>query len=303
MRDSHGGASRCTFANLYLSAPAAFAATGDNTMKHGVLPILVLLGSALGLSANESRAYAATWGLTQVPGCGLSIAGDPTGMFPYVVGCTSQGDAGQGIFQYNGSSFQQVGFQPGVDVTATNSGDVWIIDKQGNTYELAGGGWLQEPPCATSIGSSGSSIFITGCSRESSGGMGIYEWNGDGAWNQMGGQATQVIKTAVDGVPWIINAHGQIYQWNGSGWTLEPGCATSISGGLSSNGGSPWIVGCTSTGPTGNGVYSWNGSGWTELRNNTGALIQACKISLGTFPWSIDCTGAIFQWSEFSGGE
>lgn len=265
-------------------------------MKKVLLAVIAIgLGGASLTIASEASAYSG-WYWQQVSGCATSIAVDGHGGNPFITGCTTEGAGGYDIYQYNGSAFTQFSTGQAVDIADTNSDFPWIVSKTGYIYSWNGSSWASEPGCGTSIGA-GSGVYITGCTTESSGGFGIYDWTGS-AWNEVGGQATQV-SVGSDGTVWIINAHNQIYYWNGSGWTNVPGCATSIAANW---GGQPWIVGCTSTGPNGNGVYYYSGGQWNEVESSnfndcefTNA--QAVKISVGGgIPWTIDNTGAIYQW-------
>jgi hypothetical protein len=251
-------------------------------------------------------------------GCALSIAagaamGSNSGDV-WITGCTVGGPGGEDIFVSNsgGPWTLQQSTQQGVEIATDANESLSLIDASGNIFFFGdpnGTGtntWQSMAGCATSITQSNDifNMLITGCTQQSSGGDGIYSGNPSDPmpdpWIQLGGQATQIASDD-NGDVWIVNAHGNIYQFSGDNqydgsWTSVPGCATSISVNASTN---VWIVGCTQTGAKGNGLYSgaFNGSSWvwTEVPGS-----QAWKVSVDAAgnPWTLENDGTIWFWTN-----
>jgi hypothetical protein len=80
------------------------------------------------------------------------------------------------------------------------------------------------------------------------------------------GQGIQV--NVFSGTPWLVNLHGQVYQWNGSAWgdMTNGACATSIGLDNTVSGvWTPYITGCTIAATGGYDIYYLQGTTWNLL--------------------------------------
>jgi hypothetical protein len=222
----------------------------------------------------------------QVPGCATSLGVGPGGQ-AWMIGCSSNGLGGNGIFQLQPSGWVQV---PGAatQITVSPEGTPWLINSGGYIFKW-NGTWINVPGCATSLGvGPNGQAWIIGCGSNGTGGNGIFQLQPSG-WVQVPGAATR-IAVSPEGTPWVINSGGVIFKWNGSQFTgLDvPGCGTSL--GVGPNG-QAWVIGCASDGPAGNGIFRLTPSGWSEV---LGAATQIAVSPEGT-PWVVNSGGYIFQ--------
>jgi hypothetical protein len=160
--------------------------------------------------------------------------------------------------------------------------------------------------------SQGGTLFVTDCSQTASGDSGML-WATflDNAFCSDGyafilapaefiplpGHGVKLAVDWVSGAPWYINAAGDIFQWNGTDWTKEPGCAFDIADGY----GGTEVVGCegASTGP-GNAVFVWTPiveagkpGGWTHI---TGSHAWQISLDPSGRLWQVDLSSAISYW-------
>ena len=145
--------------------------------------------------------------------------------------------------------------------------------------------WQQLPGAAKDIGvGANGSVYVIGTGA-TSGGYGIYRWNGVG-WTQLPGGAVRVAVNP-QGVPWVVNSLGNIFRFNGVGWQQMPGGARDI--GIGANG-SVYVIGTGAT-SGGYGIHQWSGSKWYRL---TGGAIG---ISVGPtgIPWVVNSVGNIYR--------
>jgi hypothetical protein len=151
--------------------------------------------------------------------------------------------------------------------------------------------WDTLPGAALDIGVSNDTAWIIGSNNT------IFKWDPVAAtWVQSTGTANRIAVQA-DGVPWIVDASGSIYQRSSNSatsglWQQRAGCAVDVGVGLD---GSVWIVGCSATGH-GYGTFKWNGSTWVMDTTGVGGTRIAVDSS-GT-PWLVDSIGQIFKRSS-----
>lgn len=69
-------------------------------------------------------------------------------------------------------------------------------------------------------------MWVIGSNKET-GGYGIYRRDGT-KWTKIGGSAVRI---TVDGAgnAWVVNIHGQIFEYTGKTWINKPGAAIDIS--------------------------------------------------------------------------
>lgn len=158
----------------------------------------------------------------RVPGCATWIAVGPNAYGstygdPWVIGCGSTGN--NSIFQLQGSTWvQQPGAATRIAVEPV-TGVPWVINDDGNIYVWFGSQFVNvsnglcatdiavgpiTAPFATSLGTP----WVIGCG--STGDNAIYQWQG--SWVQIPGAATKIAVSPNLGVPWVVNADGNIYE-------------------------------------------------------------------------------------------
>lgn len=122
-------------------------------------------------------------------------------------------------------------------VSIGGDGDLWAID---STYYAPGGGygiwhwtgttWESIYGSLTQI-SVGQAGDIWGLNSD----IGkIWKYNGNNTWTLVAGTGavTSQIAVGFDGTVWVLDPVGNVYKYNGSGWTQMPGIAASyIAGG------------------------------------------------------------------------
>jgi hypothetical protein len=99
--------------------------------------------------------------------------------------------------------------------------------------------WQKLPGQARSIASGADgSLWTVGTIAMGNGNYALYRWVGAG-WVQANGAG---VKVAVDGsgIPWVINAAGEIFVSSGGQWKRVPGSARDIAAGAD---GSVWVIG------------------------------------------------------------
>ena len=152
-------------------------------------------------------------------GCATAIAVGPpvTGLpfgQPWVIGCNGGLNTNGSIYQLQGSTWVK---EPGSAVhiaVAPDTGRPWVLNAAGNIYYFYGSEFIQVAGCALSIGIGPSSAgipagnadpWIVGCNNE------IYQMQ-NGIWAQIPGAGTQIAVSPDLGVPWVVNASGEIFE-------------------------------------------------------------------------------------------
>jgi hypothetical protein len=139
----------------------------------------------------------------------------------------------------------------------------------------------------------GGTAWAIGRNTNSEGNAFIYSsvvgaYNTVSSWNEMPGGAAAVA-VSPEGTAWVLTGGGAIYRWNGSGFDLLPGCATSI--GVGSNN-QAWVTGCGAYQSGGHAIFKWTGSAWQQM---PGAAGQIAVSPEGT-PWVVTFQNSIFKW-------
>jgi hypothetical protein len=101
----------------------------------------------------------------------------------------------------------------------------WAINAAGQILYWNGSKFVENAAggCATSIGVGPNSRgltngtpWITGCSSGAGGNHGVYQMQTGGKWVLMQDDIATQVAVGPKGIPWAINAAGQILYWNGS---------------------------------------------------------------------------------------
>jgi hypothetical protein len=117
---------------------------------------------------------------------------------------------------------------PAAKIAAAKS-TLWTADQAGNirrrTGYAAAGSWVSLPQKAVDIaagygdeGTATASVFIIDPSDNS-----IKEWSSDTEWSKMTATPKEPLRIKVDhtGLPWVSDAHGQIFRYTGVEWTWQ----------------------------------------------------------------------------------
>ena len=143
-------------------------------------------------------------------------------------------------------------------------------------------------------------------------------------WTSVDG-ALKYVSVATDRTVWGVNAGGQIYWWNGSGWSVRSGQLKQISAasssvvwgvnssdniyrrlGPASDDAIPWqqVPGAlkhVSAGADGtvwgvnkdDKIYRWNGSGWDPIAGR----LKQISVGSATNVWGVNADDEIFSWT------
>jgi hypothetical protein len=266
-----------------------------------LIPVVVL--------AYPSVAEAQTW--HDWGGCATSLdAGLGVGATDQVLvtGC-DPASGGHHIFSNNSNSGWNrytdgsgtkisVNYSLGTAALVNQQGDVFV-DNQGNS-----GPWINVTSggCGSWVYNGENDaldrLFVVGCSKEDSGGNGIYYLDGT-TWVKQFGQG-KIISGA-----WLINDSDHVYTsndfsvasaeaagitWTPSGTGLDGDCALSVAAGSQ-----VFAVGCD------NHVYQWlSGTvGWSALLVQPSAGASQVSVDGGGNPWIIDNTTSQAVWGLY----
>jgi hypothetical protein len=209
------------------------------------------------------------------------------------------------VYRWKNSGWVKQTGITGVMIAVSPTGNAWVVDHAGKIHYNNGSAWEVAPGngCATAIavgpnayGSKYGDPWMVGCGGAAGVNGNVFQLQGS-KWVDLGGAAVQIAIGDL-GIPWIVNAAGGISVWNGSGFTSQPGCATSIAVGPLSAGipfgdslGDVWTTGCT-PGNTGYGIYQLQFGAWTQI---PGAATQiAISPDLGV-PWTVNNKGQVYR--------
>lgn len=160
--------------------------------------------------------YGSSW--VSQTGAGTEIAIAPNGS-RFVLG-TSYIDAnGYAIYQSSGSGYVQLSGSA-VKVAADPYGTPWVINSSGNIYKRNGSGWVQISGSARdiAIGADGS-IYVVGTIAVDGNGYRIYKWVNNAFALVSGNGSGTGIAVSPAGVPYIVNAVGDVFYYNSGSWT------------------------------------------------------------------------------------
>jgi hypothetical protein len=162
---------------------------------------------------------------TGVPGLardiGIGARGGPLGSAPvWVIGTNSVGNSGDsGVFKFDPNRpdtwIPFPGGGGGIWIAVDKGGNPWVVNTAGQISKAVHGNWVPVPGLARdiSIGGPDDAVWIIGTnSVGNSGDSGVFRWFPDkGKWQECGGGGIR-IAVDVNGLPWIVNSQGQIWQ-------------------------------------------------------------------------------------------
>jgi hypothetical protein len=178
------------------------------------------------------------------------------------------------------------GGQGAVRIAGKGSGNVWIVQDDGDIYQRVNGAWQPRSGCGKDIAvGSDNSVWLVGCST-APGGFNIFKWSGS-SWGSpaTGGIGAvrisfgKYFNNATTLVPWIVQDDGDIYRRNsnsassGSWGSPLPGRATDIS---ANQVGFTWMLGFNAV-SGGYRVYAWNEQGEIEEAAGPGSGAEERK--------------------------
>ena len=166
--------------------------------------------------------------------------------------------------------------QGAVRISGKGSGNVWIVQDDGDIYQRVSGSWVKRPGCATDIAVAddvNNSVWIVGCSN-ASGGFNVFKWRGT-SWGNPATGGIGAVRISLGrrlpyqpgqggifdhlAVPWIVQDDGDIYRRDThnvdvGNWEKLPGGASDIA---ASPTGYAWSLG---ENPVAGGfrIYAWN---------------------------------------------
>jgi len=105
-------------------------------------------------------------------------------------------------------------------------------------------------------------------------------------WVKVPGSAVR-IDVGPEG-PWVVNAAGGIYKWNGRAWDHMPGEAVDVGVGAD---GSVWVIGRIPE-PGGYGIYRWTGSNWNKIPGSASRI----DVDPRGNAWVVTSGNAIFRY-------
>ena len=218
-------------------------------------------------------------------------------------------------------------------ISVSPEGIPWTINASGEILYWNGSEFVENPAgngCARSIGvgpnsglQTNGTPWVIGCTAAKDGNYAVYQMVTGGtsdfhltSWVKMQDDVGTQIAVSPEGIPWVINASGQILYWNGSKFVVnaDGGCATSIGVGPNSPGltnGTPWINGCTASTDGNFDVYQMQtGGAWIKMQDGVGigTTIILGGVPIGTLavapdtgiPWviSLPRLTPVEQWSS-----
>jgi hypothetical protein len=221
-----------------------------------------------------------------VGGAATAIGVGPSGQ-AWVVGTNIVSSYGKGIYRWQNGAWSSVA-GAATKIAVSPEGTPWVLDAFGDIYKWNGSAFVGLPAggCATSIGvGPNDEAWIIGCGNVNKYGNGIFRWQ-NGGWSSVPGAAAQVA-VSPEGTPWVLDALGNVYTWNGSAFVGLPvgGCGTSI--GVGPNG-EAWMIGCSTT----NNVFHWQQSQWANVPGSA-ALVA---VSPEGTPWVVNASQSIFEY-------
>ena len=278
---------------------------------------------------------------TYSPGCATSISVGPnsrglTNGTPWITDCPSYfggqdfADGNHNVWQMQTDGFW-VKMQDDVatQIAVSPEGNAWVVNSSGGILFWNGSEFVQAPVdtggngCARSIGVGPTSEYqtygtpwIVGCHAAVDGNYAVYQMQTGGtsefhltSWVKMQDDVATQIAVSPEGIPWVINASGQILYWNGSKFVVNAanGCATSIGVGPNSRGltnGTPWITGCTPSADGNFDVYQMQtGGAWVKMQDDVGwgSTLGAIAVSPdANIAWtiSIPLPPFLLQWGS-----
>ena len=187
------------------------------------------------------------------------------------------------ISRWNGSSFERFGPDRSrlVRIDAGENGEIWGINVAGNIYEWDGRRWQLRDSDGQDITVGGGEVYLTKTDDT------IWQWNGS-QFVRFGPSSERLerIDVGEDGMPWGINATGNIYNWTGRRWQHQESNGQDIGVG----GGEVFL---TKTDDT---IWRWNGSKFVRFGPFRGRLFSIDAGSDG-LPWGVNIRGVTYEWN------
>ena len=164
--------------------------------------------------------------------------------------------------------------------------------------------WVSGSGSASDIGVTGLQTAWDIGTNMVSGGYGINQWawdelRQDYRWIPVAGGALRV-SVASDGLPWVVNSSGGIFERWGNRWIHLPGLARDIGNG---GDGSIWVIGTTAV-TGGYTIYRWAAGtgGWQQI---PGSGVRIAVDPAGN-AWVVRSSGTIFRhdrsgWHQVAG--
>jgi peptidoglycan hydrolase-like protein with peptidoglycan-binding domain len=180
---------------------------------------------------------------------------------------------GREVWELQNGSWHVLGGQGAVRI-ASNNGDTWIVQDDGDVYQRVGTSWVKRlGGCAEDIAvGPDNSVWMVGCGSSSSGGRPVYRWNGSAfavdpltssvqSTSPIGAARITVGRRRPGDivVPWIVQSDGDIYRRTANAtlfgsWEKLPGAGKDIAAGDS---GYTWVIGTTAV-TGGFAIHAWN---------------------------------------------
>jgi hypothetical protein len=233
---------------------------------------------------------------------GPSTNGSPIGT-PWVLGTgkTSAGD--YYVYQWQNGGFVQTN-GAGLQIAVSPEGYAWVVTHLGTIYYWNGSTFLPAPAgCATAIGvgpnrygSQYGDPWIIGCNASEISDGSIYQLQGS-TWVEQPGAANR-IAVSPEGVPWVLDAGGTVFYWNGAGFSAGPaGCANSIAVGpvtapLSGLFGDVWIVGCGNVNSGGAKIFQMQNNSWVLIPGDAEQISVSPDLGV---PWLVTRSQQIYE--------
>jgi hypothetical protein len=237
-------------------------------------------------------------------GCATSIGVGPnsnglTSGTPWITGCPGFyggqdfADGNQTIWKMEKDGlWTKMQDDIATQVAVSPEGVAWAVNASGSILYWDGSAFVDNGygGCARAIGvgpkvtyQDNGTPWIIGCKAASDGNFDVYQLQTGGtssfhltSWVKMQSDVATQISVSPEGIPWVINASGQVLHWNGTKFVVDsyPSCATSIGLGPSSSAmtdGTPWFTGCT---VEADGNYNVNElqsmTSWVKMQGDVG---------------------------------
>ena len=197
------------------------------------------------------------------------------------------------IYNWSGSAWNQM-LGTAKRISMDNTGKPWVINVYGDVFQWDGSTWQKRRNGGTQgavdigCGANGTVAIVTK-DVDSYGGR-IYTWSGGSTWTEPNSTGRAItLDVDNDGHLWIVNKQAQVWEWQGSSWTLRrDGDAKAIGCGAD---GTVGVCGSTTGNSYGGQVYYWNGTTWTDTNGQANEIDVANDGSL----WTINSIGEVWQ--------
>ncbi len=189
------------------------------------------------------------------------------------------------IYSWNGSGWSQLSGS-GVKISVNTSGNPFVVNSAGMLWQYTNA-WNQLRSSDTQDVGAGANgtVAITAKDYSADGGR-IYKQSG-ASWTEIGGAARRVDVDS-NGNLWVVNAGGDLWQWNGS-WTKmrtldtqDVGCGP----------GGQVAVTLKDDGTSGGKIMKLQNGTWTEVGGRAVCIDIANDGSL----WVVNKTGLVYQY-------